>query len=157
MVSRLPLWQHGYGELAHPTPGSCFGRVCSRVGLKVLALFYCMAEKKINYQTQLFILVFISLPTSNAPKIMVSCFPPCLPTCAHPLHTPLRCGRLFLVGYCVSRCQSLAVQRQRISFFLFFCPSIFHPQTIIRHPPHTFRRNRISSMMIPSQLTPTFG
>jgi hypothetical protein len=25
MVSRLPLWQHGYGESVHPTPGSCFG------------------------------------------------------------------------------------------------------------------------------------
>jgi hypothetical protein len=28
---------------------------------------------------------------------------------------------------------------------------------IIRRPPHTFRRNRVSSMMIPSPLTPTFG
>jgi hypothetical protein len=45
MVSRLPLWQHGFGKSAHPTPGSCFERVRSRVGLKGLALFYCMAEK----------------------------------------------------------------------------------------------------------------
>jgi hypothetical protein len=28
---------------------------------------------------------------------------------------------------------------------------------IIRHPPHTFCRNCVSSMMIPSPLTPTFG
>jgi hypothetical protein len=25
MLSRLPLWRHGFGKLAHPTPGSCFG------------------------------------------------------------------------------------------------------------------------------------
>jgi hypothetical protein len=42
-------------------------------------------------------------------------------------------------------------------FFLFFCHSICHPQIIIRHPPHTLRRDRVSSMMIPSPLTPTFG
>ncbi len=41
--------------------------------------------------------------------------------------------------------------------FLFFCRSICHPQTIIRRPPHTFRRDRVSSIMIPSPLTPTFG
>jgi hypothetical protein len=52
MVSCLLLWRHGFGELAHPTPGSCFGRVRSRVGLKGLASFYCVAEKKINYLTQ---------------------------------------------------------------------------------------------------------
>jgi hypothetical protein len=28
---------------------------------------------------------------------------------------------------------------------------------ITRRPPHTFQRNRVSSMMIPSPLTPTFG
>jgi hypothetical protein len=28
---------------------------------------------------------------------------------------------------------------------------------IIRHPPHMFRHNCVSSMMIPSPLTPTFG
>ncbi len=41
--------------------------------------------------------------------------------------------------------------------FLFFCRSICHPQTFIRRPPHTFRRNCVSSMMIPSPLTLTFG
>ncbi len=41
--------------------------------------------------------------------------------------------------------------------FLFFCRSICHPQTIIRRPPHTFRHNWVSSIMIPSPLTPTFG
>ncbi len=41
--------------------------------------------------------------------------------------------------------------------FLFFCRSICHPQMIIRHPPHTFHRNRVSSIMISSLLTPTFG
>ncbi len=41
--------------------------------------------------------------------------------------------------------------------FLFFCRSICHPQTIIRHPPHMFSRDCISSIMIPSPLTPTFG
>jgi len=49
MVSRLPLWQLGFGKLAHPTPGSCFGKVHPRAGLKGLVLFYCVAEKKINY------------------------------------------------------------------------------------------------------------
>ncbi len=44
MVSRLPLWQHGFGESAHPTPGSCFGRVCPGAGLKGLVLFYCVAK-----------------------------------------------------------------------------------------------------------------
>jgi hypothetical protein len=52
MVSRLPLWQHGFGELAHPSPGSCFGRGCSMAELKGLASFYCVAENKINYLTQ---------------------------------------------------------------------------------------------------------
>ncbi len=98
----------------------------------------------------------ISLPTSNAPKIMVLCFPPCLLTGAHPLHTPLHCRRLFLVGCCVNSCWSAAVQRQRC-FFLFFCRSICHPQTIIRRPPHTFHRDCVSSIMIPSLLTPMFG
>jgi hypothetical protein len=46
MVSHLPLWQHCF---AYPIPRSCFGRVCSRVGLKGLASFYCMAKKKNNY------------------------------------------------------------------------------------------------------------
>jgi hypothetical protein len=41
--------------------------------------------------------------------------------------------------------------------FFIFCHSICHPQTIIRRPPHTFRHNRVSSMMIPSLLTLTFG
>jgi hypothetical protein len=49
MVSRLPLWQHGFGKLAHPTPGSCFGRLCLRAGLKSLASFYCVAKKKNNF------------------------------------------------------------------------------------------------------------
>jgi hypothetical protein len=83
---------------------------------------------------------------------MVSRFPPCLLTGAHPLHTPLHCGRLFLVGCCVSRCQSSALQRQRCISFFIFCRSM-----IIRHPPHTFRHNCVSSMMIPSPLTLTFG
>ncbi len=47
MVSRLPLWQHGFGKLAHPAPGSHFRRVCPRVGLKGLTFFYCVAKKKI--------------------------------------------------------------------------------------------------------------
>jgi hypothetical protein len=47
MVSRLLLWQHGFGNSAHPIPGSCIGRVCLRAGLKGLALFYCFAKKKI--------------------------------------------------------------------------------------------------------------
>jgi hypothetical protein len=41
--------------------------------------------------------------------------------------------------------------------FYFFCRSFCHPQMIIWRPPHTFRRNYVSSMMIPSPLTPTFG
>jgi hypothetical protein len=49
MVSRLLLWQHGFGESAHLTARSCFGRVRSRAGLKGLASFYCVAEKKNNY------------------------------------------------------------------------------------------------------------
>jgi hypothetical protein len=88
---------------------------------------------------------------------MVSCFPLRLPTGAHPLHTPLCRGCLFLVGCCVSRCQSSAVQRQRCTSFFIFCRSICHPQMIIRHPPHTFCRDRVSSMMIPTPLTPTFS
>jgi hypothetical protein len=52
MVSRLPLWRHGFGASAHPTPESCFGRVCSRAGLNGLVLFYFVAEKKNNYQIQ---------------------------------------------------------------------------------------------------------
>jgi hypothetical protein len=31
MVSRLPLQQHGFGESAHPTPGSLFGRGWTRL------------------------------------------------------------------------------------------------------------------------------
>jgi hypothetical protein len=34
---------------------------------------------------------------------------------------------------------------------------ICHPQTNIRRPPHTLRHDRVSSMMIPLPLTPTFG
>jgi hypothetical protein len=49
MVSRLPLWQHGFGKSAHPAPWSHFGRVHPRVGLKGLKIFYCVAKKKINY------------------------------------------------------------------------------------------------------------
>ncbi len=41
--------------------------------------------------------------------------------------------------------------------FFIFCCLICLPQTIIRRPPHTFRSNHVSSMMIPSPLTPTFG
>jgi hypothetical protein len=41
--------------------------------------------------------------------------------------------------------------------FFIFCRSICHPQTIIRRPPHMFCCNRVSSMMIPSPLTLTFG
>ncbi len=41
--------------------------------------------------------------------------------------------------------------------FFIFCRLICHPQTIIRRPPQTFCGNRVSSMMIPSPLTPTFG
>ncbi len=41
--------------------------------------------------------------------------------------------------------------------FLFFCRSICHPRTIIQHPPHTFHRNCVSFIMIPSPLTPSFG
>jgi hypothetical protein len=88
---------------------------------------------------------------------MVSCFPPRLPTDAHPLHTPLCRGCLFLVGCCVSSCRSSAVQRQWCISFFIFCRSICHPQMIIRRPPHTFRRDCVSSMMIPTPLTPTFS
>jgi hypothetical protein len=88
---------------------------------------------------------------------MVLRFPPCLPTGALPLHTPLCYGRLFLVGCCVSSCRLAAIQRQRCISFLFFCCSICHPQMIIRHHPHTIHRNRVSSIMILSLLTPTFG
>jgi hypothetical protein len=79
------------------------------------------------------------------------------PDGTHPLHTPLRRGCLFLVGCCVSRYRSAAVQRQRCISFFYFCRSIRHPQMIIRHPPHKFCCDYISSMMIPSPLTPTSG
>ncbi len=89
---------------------------------------------------------------------MVSRFPLCLSTGAHPLHTPLDCRCLFLVGCWVSHCQSAAVQRQWcISHLKFFSCLICHPQSIIQRPPHTFCRDCISSIMIPSLLTPTFG
>jgi hypothetical protein len=58
-------------------------------------------------------------------------------------------------------CEQLSIRgrpKATVCFiFLFFCRSICHPQTIIRRPPHTFHRNRVSSIMIPSLLTPTFG
>ena len=48
-------------------------------------------------------------------------FPTRLPLVAPHLHASLCCGRLFLVGCCVSRCQSRAIHRQRcISYIYFF-------------------------------------
>jgi hypothetical protein len=88
---------------------------------------------------------------------MILRFPSHLPTGAHPLHTPLRCRRLFLVGCCVSVVDWRPSKGNVVFHFFIFCRSICHPQTIIRRPPHTFRCNRVSSMMIPSSLTPTFG
>jgi hypothetical protein len=77
-------------------------------------------------------------PHSIAPKTMVLRFPPCLPTGAHPLYTLLRRGRLFLVGCCVSRCRSAAVQRQRCILYIFFHRLNSSPQTIgRRHPIHS--------------------
>ncbi len=56
---------------------------------------------------------------------------------------------LLLIGGCL---------KAMVCFiFLFFCHSICHPKTIIRHPPHTFCRDCVSSIMIPSPLTPTFS
>jgi hypothetical protein len=68
---------------------------------------------------------------------MVSRFPPCLPTGAHPLHTPFRCGHLFLVGCCVSCCRSAAVQRQQcISYFNFLPLDLPPPNDYTASPPH---------------------
>ncbi len=89
---------------------------------------------------------------------MVSRFPLCLPTGAHPLHTPLCRRRLFLVGCCVSSCRSAAVQRQRCVYFFYFFAVLFAtPKQLYGVPPHTFHCNCVSSIMIPSLLTPTFG
>jgi hypothetical protein len=41
--------------------------------------------------------------------------------------------------------------------FLFFAARFATPKQLYGVPPHTFRRNCVSSMMIPSPLTPTFG
>jgi hypothetical protein len=62
-------------------------------------------------------------------------FPPRLLTSAHPLHTPLHHRHLFLVGCCVSHCQSAAVQRQQCISFFYFFRSICHPKQLYGVPP----------------------
>ena len=75
---------------------------------------------------------------------MVSRFPPCLPTGAHSLYTPLCRGHLFLVGCCVSRCWSAALQRQRcVSFFYFFAAWFATPKRLYGVPPHVPLRSRL--------------
>jgi hypothetical protein len=60
----------------------------------------------------------------------------------------LLCEPLLIIGH-----------PKAMVYFIFFvfCRLICHPQTIIRRPPHTFRHDRVSSLMIPSRLTPAFG
>ncbi len=73
---------------------------------------------------------------------MVSCFPPHLPTGAHPLHTPLCRSHLFLVGCCVSHCQSSAVQRQRC-IFIFLPLDLPPPNNYTASPPHVLPQSRL--------------
>jgi hypothetical protein len=87
---------------------------------------------------------------------MVSRFPLRLPTRSHPLHTPPLL-RVPVFGWLLCEPLLISSHPKATVYFIFFCRSICHPQTIIRHPPHTFRCDCISSMMIPSPLTPTFG
>ncbi len=100
---------------------------------------------------------FYYLPTSNAPKTMVLHFPPCLPTGAHPLHTPLRWGRLFLVGCCVSHCQLAAVQRQRcILYIIFFIAWVVAPNDGMVSP-HALSCPRASTQTYPLPLPLPIG
>ena len=69
---------------------------------------------------------------------MVLRLPPCLPTGAYPLYTLLRHGCQFLVGCCLSRCRSVAVQRQQCILYIFFHRLNLSPQTIgCCHPTHS--------------------
>jgi len=48
MVSRLPLWLHGCGKSANPTPGSLYKRGCLRLWWKDLPQTYYWVEKILN-------------------------------------------------------------------------------------------------------------
>ncbi len=88
---------------------------------------------------------------------MVLHFPPCLLTGAHPLHTPLHCGRLFSVGCCVSHCQSAAVQRQRcILYSIFFIAWVVAPNNGTVSP-HVLSCRRASCQTYPLPLPPPIG
>jgi hypothetical protein len=80
-----------------------------------------------------------------------------LDRCTSSPYSPL--SRMPVFGWLL--CEPLSIighSKATVYFiFLFFCRSICHPQTIILVPPHMFHRDRVSSMMIPSLLTPTFG
>ena len=84
--------------------------------------------------------------------------PPRLQLVAPPLHSPLRCCRLFLVGCCVlifNRRPSTP-RAQHISLFFSSLASIRRPKQW-DNDPQTFRPGRVSSLTPPSPLTTTFG
>jgi hypothetical protein len=58
-------------------------------------------RKKIISKLNDFILVFNLHLTVMPPKNDGIVLPPRLPLVSPPIHSPLRCGRLFLVGCCV--------------------------------------------------------
>ena len=83
--------------------------------------------------------------------------PPCFPLTAYPLHAPLRCGCLFLVGCCVLIFQLAANLRHRVFHFHYFCVAPFNvpyngttfPDAI--HPPCSTSPYSLSLLM------PTLG
>jgi hypothetical protein len=83
--------------------------------------------------------------------------PPAPPDqCTSSPYSPL--SRTLVFGWLL--CEPLSIggrPKATVNFIFIFCRSICHPQMIIRCPPHTFCRDCVSSMMIPSPLTPTFG
>jgi hypothetical protein len=74
---------------------------------------------------------------------------------SHRVH--LSCALMFLVDCYVVIVAWGPPHATTYLIFLLFCRLICHPQTMIWRPPHTFRCNCASPIMIPPLLTPTFG
>ena len=81
-------------------------------------------------------------------------FPTRLLLIASPLHTSLHCGRLFLVGCCVSRCWLAAIQRQ---WSIFFCIVWIAAPNNGAVSPHTLSHPCASNQTFPLPLLPTTG
>ena len=96
-------------------------------------------------EIRLFILCFYPLSNLQRPQNDCIVLPLCVPLVEYPLHAPLCCGRLLLVGCCVLVCRLATNKCHHVLYFYKFCVAPFDVPNVGTLFPHALHPPRATS------------